>query len=59
MRCYICDANDQGLSEYRADGRIPTHFHTTPMGDIICDECQSWDDELYGDYNLMDEENDD
>lgn len=57
MRCSQCDANDQGLSDYRLDGRRPHSYHVMPNGDILCDECVSWDDELQSDYALDDEVN--
>lgn len=57
MRCSICDSNDQGLSEFRVDGRIPHSFHTAPNGDLLCDECFGWGEELESDY-YIDEEGD-
>lgn len=60
MRCVQCDANDQGLSEFRSDGRVPKEFFIVG-GDCLCDECYGWGQELEADYNISDEleENDD
>ena len=59
MRCVQCDANDQGLSDFRGDGYIPSSFHTLPNGDCLCDECYGWDMELHSDYYEDEEGNDD
>lgn len=51
MRCKLCDASSTGLSSFRSDGRFYAgHFHTYPNGDIVCDECYSYDEEIMEDY---------
>lgn len=50
MRCALCDASDVGLSNYLADPPIASHFHRMPNGDLYCNECYSWDEEVTNDY---------
>ncbi len=62
MRCVICDTSDNGLSDYRPDGRFHAHrFHELPGGPV-CDECYEYVGETSSDFydqDLEQEENDD
>ena len=59
MRCVQCDANDQGLSDFRGDSFIPSRFFFLPNGDCLCNECYDWNAELESDYYSDDEEEND
>lgn len=41
MRCVLCDASDQGLSDYRPDGKFHAHKFTLWEGDFYCEECMN------------------
>ena len=61
MRCIICDASDQGLSSFRADGRVyTTKFYTiqrTGFEAEICDECYQESEFVLDEFNDDDLEN--
>lgn len=63
MRCIVCDASDQGLSSFRADGLYHAkHFHEGEQMKFYCDQCWTESEGVTDDFNdddLEREENDD
>jgi len=61
MRCVICDTESNGLSNFRPDGRVAHTYHSKSNGDYLCDECNTWEDEVMSDFydsDLVNEEDD-
>lgn len=59
MRCVICDAEEKGLSTFRADGHFTAHHFSMIDGDPHCSECASMIDETISDFYIDNEEEDD
>lgn len=59
-RCYICDKQSEGLSDYNPmEFFFDYNFHDMPNGDYICDECYDSGQEALSEFEDEEEKKDD